>query len=77
MISKPELLLDARAELAEGPAWVIGTGLLYWVDIFAGHLHYCLSAKTAVTSTSANPSAVSPRAAPAAWSSACAAASPS
>ena len=39
MISKPELLLDARAELAEGPAWVIGTGLLYWVDIFAGHLH--------------------------------------
>jgi len=39
MISKPELLLDARAALGEGPAWAASSGLLYWVDIHAGWLH--------------------------------------
>jgi sugar lactone lactonase YvrE len=39
MISAPELVLDARAELAEGPAWERHSGCLYWVDILAGHLH--------------------------------------
>jgi sugar lactone lactonase YvrE len=34
-----ELLLDARADLGEGPAWDAGVGLLYWVDIHAGNLH--------------------------------------
>jgi sugar lactone lactonase YvrE len=34
-----ELILDARAELAEGPAWDARVGVLYWVDIHAGHLH--------------------------------------
>jgi sugar lactone lactonase YvrE len=38
-ISAPQLVLDARAELAEGPAWEPLTGCLYWVDIHAGHLH--------------------------------------
>ena len=34
-----ELLLDARADLGEGPAWEAGSGLLHWVDIRAGELH--------------------------------------
>jgi sugar lactone lactonase YvrE len=36
---QPELLLEARAELGEGPAWDARTGLLSWVDIHAGQLH--------------------------------------
>ena len=39
MISAPELILDARADLGEGPAWEAHSGCLYWVDIHAGHLH--------------------------------------
>lgn len=34
-----ELVLDARAELAEGPAWLADRGLLVWVDIMAGRVH--------------------------------------
>ena len=36
---QPELVLDAQAELGEGPAWDEAEGLLYWVDIHAGRLH--------------------------------------
>jgi sugar lactone lactonase YvrE len=36
---QPELLLDARARLGEGPTWEATRGLLYWVDIHAGTLH--------------------------------------
>jgi sugar lactone lactonase YvrE len=39
MISAPELILDARADLGEGPAWEPASGILYWVDIHAGRLH--------------------------------------
>src|SRR5512143_3921936 len=39
MISKPELLLNVQADLAEGPAWSAAAGLLYWVDIRVGWLH--------------------------------------
>jgi sugar lactone lactonase YvrE len=39
MISNPELVLDAHADLGEGPAWDDHPGCLYWVDIHAGHLH--------------------------------------
>jgi sugar lactone lactonase YvrE len=39
MISTPELVLDAQANLGEGPAWETHSGCLYWVDIHAGHLH--------------------------------------
>jgi len=39
MISDPELVLEARADLGEGPAWDSRTGCLYWVDIRLGHLH--------------------------------------
>ena len=34
-----ELILEAQAELGEGPAWDGRAGLLYWVDIHAGLLH--------------------------------------
>lgn len=36
---QPELILDARADLGEGPSWDASRGLLYWVDIHTGHLH--------------------------------------
>ena len=36
---QPELLLDAHADLGEGPAWDAGRNCLYWVDIHAGDLH--------------------------------------
>ena len=34
-----ELVLDARAELAEGPVWDDVRRVLWWVDINAGHVH--------------------------------------
>lgn len=37
--SAPELLLDAKAELGEGPAWDAARNCLWWVDILAGRLH--------------------------------------
>ena len=37
---QPELLLDARADLGEGPAWDARAGLLTWVDIRLGRLHF-------------------------------------
>lgn len=37
--SNPELLVDACANLGEGPAWDATHQCLYWVDIFAGALH--------------------------------------
>lgn len=36
---KPELVLDCRAELAEGPSWDSRNGVLYWVDIPRGLVH--------------------------------------
>src|SRR3954464_10453944 len=38
-MSNVELLLDARATLAESPLWEPGTGLLYWADIRAPALN--------------------------------------
>ena len=35
----PELLLDARLELGEGPAWDAQAGILYFVDVHTGDLH--------------------------------------
>ena len=35
-----ELVLDARAELGEGPVWHAASGTLYWVDLFAGVVHH-------------------------------------
>lgn len=34
-----KLLLDAKAELAEGPLWDESEQVLYWVDIMGGKLH--------------------------------------
>src|ERR1700690_4481201 len=39
MISAPELILDARADLGEGPVWEPHTACLYWAAIPAGRLH--------------------------------------
>jgi sugar lactone lactonase YvrE len=39
MLMQAELLLDARAELAEGPCWLADRERLLWVDIMAGHVH--------------------------------------
>lgn len=36
-----DLLLDARAELAEGPFWDAATERLLWVDILPGVVHQC------------------------------------
>ena len=36
---QPELLLDAKATLGEGPAWDAKTQTLYWVDILERRLH--------------------------------------
>lgn len=36
---RPELVLDARAELAESPVWDPVTGVLWWVDILPGLVH--------------------------------------
>ena len=36
---KAELLLDARADLGEGPFWDARSGRLHWVDIRSGDLH--------------------------------------
>lgn len=38
-ISTPTLLLDARAELGEGPSWDVARQLLYWINIYAGEVH--------------------------------------
>ena len=32
-------VLNARAELGEGPVWDAANGILYWVDLFAGVVH--------------------------------------
>lgn len=36
---RAELLLDARAELGEGPSWVADRERLLWVNIIAGRVH--------------------------------------
>ncbi len=38
-MTQVELVLDARAELAEGPCWLASRARLLWVDIMAGHVH--------------------------------------
>ena len=39
MTTDVELVLDARAELGEGPVWDARSGRLIWVDITAGVIH--------------------------------------
>ena len=34
-----EVAVPAQCELAEGPVWDAGRGLLRWVDLLAGHVH--------------------------------------
>jgi sugar lactone lactonase YvrE len=37
---EPEVVLDAHADLGEGPAWDDRSGRLSWVDIHAGDVHF-------------------------------------
>ena len=34
-----EIAFPAQCELAEGPVWDVGRGLLRWVDILPGEVH--------------------------------------
>ena len=34
-----EVAVPAQCQLGEGPVWDLGRGLLWWVDILAGHVH--------------------------------------
>jgi sugar lactone lactonase YvrE len=52
----PELLVDFKSFLGEGPVWDARTGRLAWVDILAGRLH--LTARDGTTRTIQLPSAV-------------------
>lgn len=36
-----ELLIDARAELGEGPLWDVAEQRLYWVDSLGAKVHSC------------------------------------
>lgn len=35
----PDLVLDAKAELGEGPLWDARRGVLWWLDVLAGVVH--------------------------------------
>lgn len=37
--SAPEFILDAKAQLGEGPCWEAKSQTLYWVNIHAGEIH--------------------------------------
>lgn len=34
-----ELILDAKAQLGEGPSWDAASRTLYWINIYAGEIH--------------------------------------
>lgn len=36
---EPEVAVECRCELGEGPVWDDGEGILLWVDILAGHVY--------------------------------------
>jgi L-arabinonolactonase len=36
-----ELLIDARAELGEGPLWDVAEQRLYWIDSLGAKVHSC------------------------------------
>ena len=38
-MNTPELVLDAKAQLGEGPSWDAATKTLYWINIYAGEIH--------------------------------------
>jgi len=36
-----ELLIDAHAELGEGPLWDVAEPRLYWIDSLGAKIHFC------------------------------------
>jgi sugar lactone lactonase YvrE len=56
MPDEPELVVDARAFIGEGPVWDPRSGRVAWVDIMEGRLH--LTEPSGATTTLALPSTV-------------------
>lgn len=59
----PELVLDAKAELGEGPSWDSENQVLYWVDILRGlvHTYDPATSEDVTVRTGRYPSCVVPR----------------
>ena len=58
---QPELLIDARAELGEGPAWEARTQTLYWLDIYGRSVHRYRDGEDRITPLGEMPGCAAPR----------------
>jgi sugar lactone lactonase YvrE len=59
---QPELLIDARADLGEGPAWDARTQSLYWLDIYGKKVHRYRDGRDQVIAVDEMPGCLAPRA---------------
>ncbi len=58
---KTELLIDARAELGEGPTWDARTQSLYWVDIRGRRVHHYHGGRDRLIQLEDMPGCLAPR----------------
>lgn len=58
---KPELLIEAHAELGEGPTWDARTQTLYWLDIYGRQVHQYRGGQDRVLQLEATPGCAAPR----------------
>jgi sugar lactone lactonase YvrE len=56
-----ELLIDARADLGEGPAWEARTQTLYWLDIYGRQVHCWRAGQDQSISVDDMPGCLAPR----------------